>query len=244
MNEPGVPVERLQKYLARSGAASRRAAERLIAAGRVRVNGAVVELPGTLVTEGVDHVELDGRTIVPAGTPTTVVLHKPRGVVSTVADPQGRRTVVELVPSGKRLYPVGRLDYDSEGLLLLTDDGDLAFRLTHPRHRVEKEYHVLVQGEIRGGVLARLRRGVPLDGERVAPADVTLLGQQGGDSWLRFVLHEGRNRQIRRMAESVEVEIVRLIRTRIDGLELDKLAPGAWRELGSDEVARLRGLPR
>jgi len=243
VNQPGVPPERLQKYLARGGALSRRAAERLIAVGRVRVNGTVVERPGTLVSEGTDRVEIDGRTIAPAGAPTTVALHKPRGVVSTVADPEGRRTVVELVPSSKRLYPVGRLDYDSEGLLLLTDDGDLAFRVTHPRHGVEKEYHVLVRGSIRDSVLERLRSGLPLDGERVVPAHVTLLGQERGGTWLRFVLHQGRNRQIRRMAEVVQVEILRLIRTRIDGLVLDRLAPGAWRRLRGDEVARLRGLP-
>jgi len=134
------------------------------------------------------------------------------------------------------------LDYDSEGLLLLTDDGDLAFRLTHPRHGVEKEYHVLVRGSIRDSVLERLRRGLPLDGERVVPAHVTLLGQERGGTWLRFVLHQGRNRQIRRMAEVVQVEILRLVRTRIDGLELDRLAPGAWRRLRGDEVAQLRGL--
>lgn len=235
-------AERLQKYLARSGVASRRAAERLIADGRVRVNGAVVDVAGTTVTEGSDHVELDGRTITPAGTSTSVILHKPRGVVSTAADPQGRRTVVDLVPSGRRLYPVGRLDYDSEGLLLLSDDGDLAFRLTHPRHGVEKEYHVLVQGPVSDSVLERLRSGVPLDGVTAAPADVRLLGQQGGGTWLRFILREGRNRQIRRMAETVGLEVARLIRTRIDGLALDDLAPGAWRRLRVDEVARLRRL--
>lgn len=235
-------AERLQKYLARSGVASRRAAERLIADGRVRVNGAIVDVAGTTVTEGSDQVELDGRTITPAKTSTSVILHKPRGVVSTAADPQGRRTVVDLVSSDRRLYPVGRLDYDSEGLLLLSDDGDLAFRLTHPRHGVEKEYHVLVQGPVRESVLERLRSGVPLDGLTDVPSDVTLLGQQGGGVWLRFILCEGRNRQIRRMAEAVGLEIVRLIRTRIDGLTLDDLAPGVWRYLRIDEVARLRRL--
>ena len=237
-------AERLQKYLARSGVASRRAAEQLILARRVRVNGQVVDRLGTSVEAGRDQVELDGRVIAGPERHRYVALHKPTGVLSTAADPRGRRTVVDLVGSDARLYPVGRLDYDSEGLIILTNDGDLALRLSHPRHSVEKEYRVLIRGELGEHELNRLRHGVLLDGVMTAPAVVERAPSPDGGRWLRFVLHEGRNRQVRRMAGTVGVEVVRLIRTRIGPLTLGTLAPGRWRDLGAGEVASLRAATR
>ena len=233
--------ERLQTYLARSGVASRRAAERLIVEGRVRVNEELVDTPGTSVVAGRDRVEVDGCEVVPREALRYVVLHKPRGVVSTASDPRARPTVVELIRAEERLYPVGRLDWDSEGLLILTNDGDLAFRLTHPRHAVEKEYRVLVSGEVSEQALSRLRAGVPLDGSPTSPAEVVITAREGESSWLRIVLHEGRNRQIRRMVEQVGLRVARLIRTRVGSLQLGSLGPGEWRDLRPSEVARLRG---
>lgn len=233
--------ERLQKYLARCGVASRRASEGLIAEGRVRVNGSVTAAPGTTVDPAADRVEVDGRVVRPPADHTYVMLNKPIGVVSTASDPRGRRTVVDLVPSDARLYPVGRLDYDSEGLLLLTDDGDLALRLTHPRHEAEKEYRALLQGDLRDDVLAQLGRGVILDGKRTARARFARLDAHPDGTWVRVVLHEGRNRQIRRMVEAVGLEVVRLVRVRVGSLWLGDLAPGMWRRLTPAEVAALRG---
>lgn len=232
--------ERLHAYLARRGVASRRAAERLISAGRVRVNGEVVDALGTKVDAERDCVELDGRAVLAAEMTRSIVLNKPRGVVCTVSDPQGRPTVVDLVPRDRRVYPVGRLDYDSEGLIVLTNDGELAFFLTHPRHAVEKEYRALVRGHLDGALLDRLRDGVLLDGSRTTPADVDVIGREGPLWWLRVIVHEGRNRQIRRMADAVGLEVVRLVRIRVGGLELGDLRPGAWRQLGLAELARLR----
>ena len=233
--------ERLQKYLARCGVASRRASEEIIVGGRVRVNGAVTAELGTSVDPDRDMVELDGRRVRPPKTHSYVMLNKPIGVVSTASDPQGRRTVLDLVDVSARLYPVGRLDYDSEGLLLLTDDGDLAMRLTHPRHTVEKEYRALLTGEITDEIVALLRRGVMLDGRPTAPARVESLEDVPDGTWTRFVLREGRNRQIRRMVEQVGLGVVRLVRVRIGSLRLGDLPPGSWRDLRPAEVAALRG---
>lgn len=231
--------ERLQKYLARSGVSSRRGAERLIAAGRVRVNGAVVKTLGTMVEAGRDEVEVDGRPVVPSAGDRHLALHKPRGVMTTAADPEGRRTVLDLVPSDVRVYPVGRLDYDSEGLIILTNDGELAFKLSHPRHSVEKEYHVLVRGEIGEVGLRKLRVGVSLEGSATAPAEVEVAGRQDSLHWLRMTIHEGHNRQVRRMAEAVGLEVIRLIRTRIGPLALGDLPVGRWRCLDASEVMAL-----
>ena len=232
-------AERLQKYLARCGLASRRAAEQWIGDGRVKVNGEVVAAPGVTIDPSRDRVEVDGRRI---STPAacSVVLHKPVGVLSAAKDARGRVTVVDLVPADVRLFPVGRLDLASEGLILLTNDGDLAMRLTHPRHSVEKEYRVLVVGRPDRVALDRLRRGVPLDGVMTAPADVDLLRPTSGGAWIRIVLREGRSRQVRRMAGVVRLGVERLIRVRIGPVRLGNLAPGQWRRLTPDEVERLR----
>jgi 23S rRNA pseudouridine2605 synthase len=221
--------------------ASRRASEQIIAAGRVSVNGVVASAPGTTVDPDRDRIELDGWAVRPPARHSYLVLNKPIGVVSTASDPRGRRTVVDLVPDVARLYPVGRLDYESEGLIILTDDGDLALHLTHPRHIVEREYRALVRGNPSDAILARLSRGVELDGSHTAPATFERVGEHADGVWVRVVLREGRNRQIRRMFESVGLDVVRLVRVRVGSLLLGDLAPGAWRELSAAEVAALRG---
>jgi 23S rRNA pseudouridine2605 synthase len=225
---------RLQKVLARAGFGSRRASEELIAAGRVTVNGEVAEL-GRRVDLERDEVAVDGVAVSVRPGLVHYLLNKPAGVVSTADDPQGRPKVVDLVPDDPRVFPVGRLDADSEGLLLLTNDGDLTHRLTHPRFGVEKEYVARVDGSPSRQVLRRLREGVELDDGPTAPAKVALLSP----SVLRITIHEGRNRQVRRMCESVGHPVVRLVRTRIGPLVDRKLAPGQWRELTPTEVRSL-----
>jgi 23S rRNA pseudouridine2605 synthase len=232
--DPPAEGERLQKVLAQRGVGSRRACEELIATGRVSVNGEVAVL-GRRVDPDRDRVAVDG---VPVGIRPGLVyylLNKPAGVVSSVSDPQGRPVVAGLVPPQPRVHPVGRLDTDSEGLLLLTNDGELTFRLTHPRFGVEKEYLVVVQGTPARGALRQLREGVTLVDGRTAPARVALVAPDA----LRVTIHEGRNRQVRRMCEAVGHPVRRLVRTRIGPLRVGSLAPGAWRELTAPEVRAL-----
>jgi pseudouridine synthase len=226
---------RLNAHLARAGLASRRGADELIKAGRVRVNGAPGRLD-TRVEEG-DRVEVDGR-VVRAEATVVVLLHKPAGVVTTVRDPQRRPTVIQLVDAGVRVVPVGRLDLDTTGLLLLTNDGDLANRLAHPRFGVEKTYVAEVEGTPSDTVLRRLADGVELDDGLTAPAGVRRLGR----SRIELVLHEGRNRQVRRMFEALGHPVRRLHRSAYAGLDLRGLEPGAWRVLTDREVAELRRL--
>ena len=225
---------RLQKVLAQAGLGSRRVCEELIARRRVRVNGELAEL-GRRVDVAVDVVEVDGAQVGVRPGLVHYVLNKPRGVITTAADTHGRPTVVDLVPHDPRVFPIGRLDGDSEGLLLLTNDGDLAHRLTHPSYGVEKEYLVEVDGEPHRGIVRRLREGVDLDDGRTAPAKVAMLGER----LLRITIHEGRNRQVRRMCEAVGISVVRLVRTRIGPLSDRTLEPGAWRALTQDEVRAL-----
>jgi 23S rRNA pseudouridine2605 synthase len=224
---------RLNAYLARAGVASRRGADELIKAGRVRVNGE----PGQLNTfvGAADRVEVDGREVAPQRLAYRL-LHKPAGVVTTARDPQGRPTVVELVPDEPRVVPVGRLDAETTGALLLTNDGPLAHRLAHPRYGVEKVYEVEVEREPDDVALARLREGVDLDDGRTAPAEARRIDP----SKLELVLHEGRNRQVRRMCEAVGHPVIRLHRSRYAGLTLEGLEPGQWRELEPSEVQQLR----
>jgi 23S rRNA pseudouridine2605 synthase len=228
---------RLNAYLARTGVASRRRADDLIRDGRVRVNGEVGQL-NTVVGRR-DVVEVDGARVERQRL-SYVLLHKPAGVVTTVRDPQGRRTVVGLVPREPRVVPVGRLDVDTTGALLLTNDGDLAHRLAHPRYGVPKVYEADVVGSPSADALARLRDGVELEDGVTAPARVRALVR--GDRWTRLelTLHEGRKRQVRRMCETVGHPVRGLRRVRYAGLDLEGLEPGEWRELTSREVAALK----
>lgn len=226
--------ERLQKVLATRGWGSRRVCEDLISSGRVTVNGEVAVLGRRVDTE-VDLVEVDG---VPIGTKPGLVyylLNKPTGVVTTASDPQGRPTVVQIVPAEPRVYPVGRLDVATEGLLLLTNDGDLANRIAHPSHGVEKEYLATVTGHVSGGSLRRLREGIELEDGMTAPAKVS----QPEPGVLRITIHEGRNRQVRRMCEAVGHPVERLVRVRVGPLRDPQLRPGQWRELSSAELRAL-----
>ena len=226
---------RLNAYLARAGVASRRGADELIKSGRVTVDGA----PGELNTfvEAANVVRVDGREVGKQAL-RHVLLNKPRGTIATARDPEGRPTVVDLVGGDVRVVPVGRLDRDTTGVLLLTNDGPLAHRLAHPRYGVEKTYVAEVQGEPGGDVLQRLAEGIDLDDGPTAPARVTLLTP----SRLELVLHEGRNREVRRMLEAVGHPVVKLRRSRYAGIGPGRLRPGEWRELTRDEVRRLRRL--
>ena len=227
--------ERLQKVLARVGIGSRRVCEDLIAEGRVLVDGETAVL-GRRVDPETALIEVDGAPVGVRPDLVHYVLNKPAGVVTTADDPQGRPTVVGLVPNEPRVFPVGRLDVDTEGLLLLTNDGELAHRLTHPSYGGEKEYVAEVEGLPTRAVLRRLREGVELDDGPTAPARATLVDP----SVVRLTIHEGRNRQVRRMCEAVGHSVVRLVRTRIGPLADRSLAPGAWRELTGDEVRSLQ----
>jgi 23S rRNA pseudouridine2605 synthase len=227
-----VPV-RLNRYLASTGLASRRAADEYIRAGRVTVNGATAEL-GTLVSDD-DDVCVDGRSVTAQAT-MVVLLHKPAGVVTTASDPEGRPTVVSLVRTPVRLFPVGRLDRETTGALLLTNDGDLADRLMHPRHGVPKTYAATVAADPPPAVLRRLREGVELDDGATAPAGVRM----AGPGRVEITIHEGRNRQVRRMLAAVGHPARALHRSRYAGLGLGNLRPGEWRVLGEAEVEALR----
>lgn len=238
--------ERLQKLIAKAGLASRRAAEDLIRAGRVRVNGEVVREVGAKATDE-DRIEVDGTTL--RTEPLThLILYKPIGTVTTTSDPQGRRTVLDLIgaKAGVRVFPVGRLDYDTAGVLLLTNDGELAYRLMHPRFGVEKVYEAVVTGVPTEGTVRRLREGVLLHERLTAPAVVNVIGSDGRTTRLRIQLHEGRNRQVRRMLEEVGHPVLKLTRTLYGGIGLTGLRPGQWRALTPAELAFLRrqGEPR
>ncbi|MGH9217168.1 MAG: pseudouridine synthase [Acidimicrobiales bacterium] len=226
--------ERLQKILARAGFGSRRASEALIAAGRVRINGEVATL-GDRADPETDRIEVDGAVVGVRPGLVHYLLNKPAGVVTTASDPQGRPTVVGLVPAEPRVFPVGRLDAETEGLLLLTNDGELAHQLTHPSFGVDKEYLAEVQGRPTRGALRRLREGVDLEDGPTAPAKVSVVGER----LLRITIHEGRNRQVRRMCDAVGHPVRRLVRVRIGPIADRRLAPGEWRALEQDEVRAL-----
>ncbi|MGH9370441.1 MAG: pseudouridine synthase [Vicinamibacterales bacterium] len=239
-------MERLQKILSAAGVASRRAAETLIAQGRVSVNGATVTALGTKADPEADDVRVDGRRVRPSHRRRYILLYKPRGYITTRSDPQHRPTVIDLLSKGgvrEYVYPVGRLDYDSEGLLVLTSDGDLAARLTHPRHGVEREYEVRVRGVPDDHELARLSKGISLEGRRTAPAHVALEkvieGGHGPQAVLSFVIHEGRNRQVRDMCDAIGHPVVRLRRVRIGPVRDEHIRPGEFRDLTPREIALL-----
>jgi len=236
---------RLQKILAMSGVASRRASEELIRQGRVSVNGRTVTELGTKADPAGDEIRVDGRRLKGPERLRYLLLNKPAGVVTTRSDPGRRPTVLHLLQGVREyVYPVGRLDFDSEGLLLLTNDGDLAARLTHPRHGVEREYHAWVLGVPDDRDLERLRRGVPIEGRRTAPAEVTLVhhgrGKRHGQAMLAIVIREGRNRQVRKMCEATGHPVETLTRVRIGPLKDSRLKPGQFRDLTPEEVRRLK----
>ncbi len=240
-------AERLQKILSAAGIASRRTAESLIEQGRVSVNGTTVTTLGTKADPDTDEIKVDGRRVKGTQRRRYILLYKPRGYITTRSDPERRPTVIDLLTKGgvrEYVYPVGRLDYDSEGLLLLTSDGDFAARLTHPRHGVEREYEVRVRGVPNDHELDRLSRGISLEGRRTAPARVELKKvlemETGSQALLAFVIREGRNRQVRDMCDSVGHPVVRLRRIRIGPVTDDHIRPGEFRDLSAREVAMLR----
>src|SRR5260370_28531351 len=240
--------ERLARFVGHTGIASRRQAEELIAAGRVQVNGVTVTSQGTRIDPEHDEVRIDGTPVHSTARNVYVLLHKPVNYVSTVHDPQGRPTVLDLLPAELRrlrVYPVGRLDRDTSGLLLLTNDGDFALRMSHPRYSMEKHYHALVHRCPTPASLEALRRGVTItEGDRrnpqsnytTAPARVSLLRQEDADCWLTLTIHEGRKRQVRRMLAAIGHPVLQLIRDGIGSLALGNLPVGAWRYLAEEEV--------
>jgi len=232
--------ERLQKILAHAGVASRRKCEQIISAGRVQVNGETITELGSKADPDRDRIHVDGKPITLPKQHTYLLLNKPVGCVSTVHDPRGRPTVMDLVDTKKRLYPVGRLDLLSEGFLLLTDDGPLTQRLTHPSYEHDKVYHVWVDGTPTKRALQHLREGIELEDGLTRPAKVRVMRRESGGAWLRFVIHEGRNRQLRRMCRAVGHPVRRVIRVSVGPLTLGDLQPGKYRRLTRKERALLR----
>jgi 23S rRNA pseudouridine2605 synthase len=239
--------DRLQKIISRAGIASRRAGEEIILAGRVRVNGRVVTELGAKADLYEDNIEVDGRRLIPEAA-RYLVLHKPRGVVSTLSDPEGRPTVAGLLEgAGTRLYPVGRLDFATSGVLLVTNDGDFANGLLHPRGGVPKTYVVKTRGTMTSDDLERWRTGVELEDGRTLPAEVSFLRHEDDKTWFEITLREGRNQQIRRMGEATRFPVMRLARTSFAGITSEDLRPGQWRPLTLDELLALRehyGVPK
>ena len=238
----GVGLERLQRFLARAGLGSRRSCEALILAGKVRVNGQVVSKLGTKVALGIDEVTCKGKRIEPSDRPLYLILHKPAGVLTSLSDPHGRPVVTDLLPRGglPRLFPVGRLDFQTEGLLLLTNDGALAHALMHPSSEVEKEYFAKVSGCPTPAALDRLEAGVVSKGERLRADKAVLVRPGTGSAWVKLVIHEGRYHEIRRMCDAIGHPVLKLKRVRLGPIALGKLPKGAWRRLLLGELASLR----
>ena len=230
---------RLQKYLSMCAVASRRKAEELIAQGKVKVNGKVAQI-GDKISPKYDTVTVSGRKIVGSRKHYYIMLHKPRGYITTMDDEMGRKCVAELVRDvGARVYPVGRLDKDSEGLLLMTNDGEFANHMTHPSKHIPKTYRVTVRPDVTEDMLTAFATGMEIDGRITAPADAHIIEKQDNRVVMEIVLYEGRNRQIRKMCESLGLEVARLKRTSMGSLKLGMLPPGKWRELKEDEVHKL-----
>lgn len=238
-------LERLQKIIAHAGFASRREAETMIREGRVTVNGRVVTELGSKADPGADHIKVDGKLITRPETHRYILLYKPKEVMTTVEDPQGRRTVIDLVKGVReRIYPVGRLDFHSEGLIILTNDGDLAFKVSHPKHGSVKTYHVKVRGVPEERIVEKLERGITIDGKRTLPCEIDRLkttgrGDDAGNSWFEVKLREGRTQQIRKMFQAVGHPVSKLRRVAIGPLSDPRLTPGDYRELTSREVKML-----
>ena len=232
---------RLQKYLADAGVASRRASEKIIAEGRVSVNGEIVREMGVQVDENYDEITVDGERVKNTVKKEYIMLNKPVGFITTVSDDKGRPTVMELVSDiNARIYPVGRLDYDTEGLLLLTNDGDLTYRVTHPKHDIKKTYVAEVTGDVSMDTILQLRRGVVIDGQKTSPAEVEVVGATQYGTKIEITIHEGRNRQVRKMFEALGCIVKKLRRTHEAGLTLGHLPLGKWRKLSESEVNMLK----
>lgn len=229
---------RLQKYMAECGVASRRKSEELIEMGKVKVNGHIAHI-GDKINPKKDIVTVKGKKINKEEKLYYLMLNKPRGYVTTVSDELGRKTVMDLIDIKARVYPVGRLDKDSEGLLLLTNDGSFANALTHPKHNYAKVYRVTVRPSVNDEILDRLRNGIEIDGRKTAPCDVSIITQEEGRVVLEFILREGRNRQIRKMCEAVELQVARLKRISIGPVKLGMLQTGKYRQLTDNEVRKL-----
>lgn len=237
-------IVRLQKYIAMCGVASRRAAEELIQRGQVRVNGETVRELGTKVEVGADAVEVDGKLVKAASKNYYIMLNKPVGYVSTVKDQFDRPTVIDLLQDEikSRIFPVGRLDYDTQGLLLLTNDGDFTYKVTHPKFKVDKTYIATLKGGLTIRGLQMLRRGVVIDGYKTAPAEVEILSAEQGKTMVRITIHEGKNRQVRKMMEAVGSKVTALERISIGKVALGNLPLGRWRYLTSHEINYLKNL--
>ena len=233
---------RVQKFLSKAGVASRRKAEELMTQGRVSVNGQKCTELGTKVDPDVDRVEVDGALVTLPTSYVYLLVNKPRGYITTLDDPEDRPIIADLLPEKMpRVWPVGRLDWDSEGLMLMTDDGDLTHALTHPSHHVPKGYAVKIRGKLGDDspALETLKAGVELDGEPTSPAQVAIRGYTDKHTWVEFVIEEGRNRQIRRMCEAVGLTVLRLRRVALGPVTIEGVSPGDFRSLGSDEVLAL-----
>lgn len=232
-------IERLQKIISACGECSRRSAEKLIESGKVRVNGVVASIGDKADSER-DVIEVNGK-VISGGERYYIMLNKPRGYITTLDDEHGRKTVSELVDVGARVYPIGRLDYNSEGLLLMTNDGELTYKLTHPSHDIPKGYIVTVRGKLEDA-LTVLKSPIEIDGRMTRPADVTVLRENSEGGLLHITIREGRNRQIRRMCEAANLRVVRLKRVTIGDLLLEKMPAGRWRHLTESEVRYLKSL--
>lgn len=239
-------LERLQKIISAAGITSRRASEELILKGQVAVNGVVVTELGTKADPAKDKITVNGKLLQVSEQRLYILLNKPAGYMTTLDDPEGRPLVTELLREkiSERVYPVGRLDYNTEGLLLLTNDGEWANRLMHPRHEVDKEYHVRVRGKVHNSQLSQLAAGVMIDDKPTAPATVKLIKEGEQNDWLSITIHEGRNRQVRRMCEAVSLSVVRLKRVRYGNLVLGNLRSGEFRFLTETEARQLAGIPQ
>lgn len=234
-------LERLQKIIAQAGVASRREAERLILEGKVTLNGKVVKELGTKADPDKEHIKVNGKLITRPESKAYLILYKPRGYVTTTSDPEGRPTIMELLEKVKgRVFPVGRLDYDTEGLILCTNDGELAHKLQHPRHEVPKTYFAKVEGVPAPDEITKLRKGIKLEDGMTAPANVKLVRKVEANSWLEIIIHEGRNRQVKRMCEAIGHPVIRLKREGLAFLTLGDLKPGEFRHLTAEEVKKLK----
>jgi len=234
---------RLQKFLAERGVCSRRAAEKLMQEGRVTVNGSIESILGAKIDPDLDEIRVDGVVVGEREQMRYILLYKPTGYICSVKDERGRRTVIDLLSGvSERIYPIGRLDYDTSGLLLLTNDGSLTERLLHPSHEVKKTYRAVVTGVPSAQEINRLRKGVRLSDGMTAPAEAKIIGTKQDSALVELRIHEGRNRQVRRMLEAVNHPVLHLKRVGFAFLNLDGLTPGAWRELTDSEIAKLKQL--